>query len=157
MGVFSLLERVLMLPFEKLFVPPVLKTNLSTFPWPNIYFSMFVVFISFIVISSGTIFCFVHGIPLFGYQMTPYGIVTPWISDQGLSSQYLAEGLIAAIIYALGALSLLSGFYLMNHNKTGEFQNILQVFSYTAPLWVMMSLWIFRMKIPSYFPTFGIA
>lgn len=149
---------LLMRPFEKYFNPPALNTPVSTIKWPNIYYSTIVLFASFLIITSGTIFCFVNGMPMIGYRRNEQGqIIASWIDPNGLSSQYLAEGMIASMIFSLGAGSFITAFYLLRKKgkRTGV-DDALALYAYSCPFWPILSFFVFQQKIPSYFPRYSV-
>ena len=96
--------------------------------------------------------------PMIGYRRNENGqIVSSWIDPNGLSSQYLAEGMIASMMYSLGAGAFIAAFYLMT--KRGNFTGVddaLCVYAYSCPVWPILSFLVFHQKIPSYFPRFSI-
>ncbi|OHS94070.1 hypothetical protein TRFO_39737 [Tritrichomonas foetus] len=149
---------LLLLPFQRFFKPPVLHTPLSTIQWPNIIFSTCLLFVSFLVISGGVVFCYVNGMPMIGYHRDQSGqIVSSWIDPNGLSSQYLAEGIIASLMFSLGAASFMAAFFVMTKKgKPTEIDRLLNIFACSAPVWPIMSLFVFKQKIPSYFPAFSL-
>jgi hypothetical protein len=66
------------------------------------------------------------------------------------------EGIVAALAFTLGAASLIAVFYEITKpekDKT-DIDSFLTSFGFTPPLWLICAMQIFRMKIPSYFPTF---
>ena len=145
----------LLYPYKKWFNPPKLDTPFSTIELPSIKVSMIIVFFSFIVISGGLVFCWVQGIPLIGYIRGQDGQpVFSWVDNSGLSSQFLAEGILASLVYSLGSLSLMAAYYVFtNPNKNDIFFNLVNAFAHTAPIWGLFSLMLFRTKIGSYFPS----
>jgi hypothetical protein len=154
MGLANLFIR----PFEKYFRPPILDTPISTIRLPAPGLTVTVCVVSFFIITSGFVFCFVNGMPMTGYYRDENGHPTmTWIAKNGLSSQYLAEGLIASGTYSLGALSLIAAFYEMNKNaaEMTEIDRFFVGFAYTAPIWAYAGFNVFHMKIPSYFPKFS--
>lgn len=149
---------ILMYPFQKFFNPPLINTPMSTIKWPNIYLSTSLLFASFFVITGGFIYCFVNQMPMIGYRRNENGqIVSSWIDPNGLSSQYLAEGMIASMMYSLGAGSFIAAFYLMiKRSPFTGFDEFLCIFAYSCPFWPILSFFVFHQKIPSYFPRYTI-
>jgi hypothetical protein len=151
------LSEFLLIPFRRAFRPPVLNTPFSTIKMPSVVLTLPICGISFFIITSGFVYCFVTGMPMVGYSRDEsQRIVASWISPNGLSSQFLAEGIIAAMTFTLGAASLIVAFYeVMKPEKDkSEFDRFLTYFAYSAPFWQFAALQVFRMKIPAYFPTF---
>lgn len=153
-------SELLLYPFKKHFKAPILVTPVSTIKLPPTGVTVTLVFLSFFVIVGGFIYCFVNGIPMVGYRRDQHGNPVPsWIDPNGLSSQFLAEGMVASMIFSLGALSIMCAFYVMNKSKKekeGEFDKYLRGFGYTAPLWTFLAFQLFHIKIPNYFPYFSI-
>jgi hypothetical protein len=151
------LSEFLLIPFRRRFRPPVLETPFSTIKMPSVALTVPLCGLSFFIITSGFIYCFVTGMPMVGYTRDEQQrIVAAWISPNGLSHQYLAEGIVVAFTFTLGAAALIVSFYELTKpekDKT-ELDHFLTMFGYTAPLWEFFALHIFRMKIPSYFPSF---
>ena len=149
------ISETLLKPYKRWFHPPKLDTPFSTIQMPSIKFCMVIIFISFIVISGGLVFCWVQGIPLVGYVRGNDGQpVFSWVDNSGLSSQFLAEGFLASLVYSLGSLSLMAAYYVFtNKDKDDVFIKALTAFSYTSPFWGIFSLMLFRTKISSYLPT----
>jgi hypothetical protein len=148
-------QDLLLSPFRKYFRAPVLEIPFSTIKMPQVWLTVTLCLASFFVISSGYIYCFVTGMPMVGYSRDQYGtIVQSWISP-GVSSQYLAEGIIAAIIFTMGAGSLIAAFYIIHipEKQRSDLDGWIASFGYTCPIWQILALVLFRVKIPSYFPS----
>jgi hypothetical protein len=124
---------------------------------PNISLTLGLCIASFFAITSGAVHCFVTESPMMGYSRNEQGkIVASWMMG-GVSQQLLAEGIIASLTYSLGACSLIVAFYEITKpekSKT-EIDRYLAAFAYSAPFWAFCSFQVFKMKIPSYFPSFG--
>lgn len=148
----------LLLPFKRWFRPPILETPLSTIEIPKTYITVPLCLFSFFVIASGTVYCFVNKMPMTGYIRDDRGRIIPtWIDRHGISNQYLAEGLIAALAYSIGACSLIAAYQVLgksDEEMTGV-EVALKMFGMSAPVWAMCAFWIFHEKIPSYFPMFS--
>jgi small-conductance mechanosensitive channel len=112
--------------------------------------------ISFFTITSGSVYCIVTGISMVGYSQNDDGeMVLSWISTD-MSEQFIAEGIIAALCFTLCAAALIVSFYEIvkpNQDKA-EIDDYLRQFAFTAPLWLICIILVFRMKIPAYFPSF---
>jgi hypothetical protein len=150
------LSRLLLAPY-RFFRPPTLRTPFSTLKMPPLFLTALLCAASFVVVASGFVFCFVSGIPLVWYSRDARGaVVAEWISPNGLAHQYLAEGIVAALTFALGAGALLSAFYeaTKREREKGGADRWLAAFAYTAPAWPLIALLVYRLKIPSYLPRF---
>jgi hypothetical protein len=151
------LSEFLLIPFRRGFRPPALDTPFSTIKMPSVILTLPICVISFFIITSGFVFCFVTGMPMVSYTRDEHqNVVSSWISPHGLSHQFLAEGIVAALTFTLGAASLIAAFYELTKpekDKT-DFDDFLKMFGFTAPFWQICALQVFRMKLPSYFPTF---
>jgi hypothetical protein len=151
------LSDFLLAPFRRFFCPPLLNTPFSTIKMPPLFLTTLLCVGSFFIIASGFVFCFVTKMPMVGYARDEQGnIVASWISPNGLSHQYLAEGIIASMTFTLGAGALLASFYEMtkDESKKDDWDNLLTYYAYSAPFWPLLAMAVFRMKIPSYIPTF---
>ena len=148
---------LLLLPFTRWVRAPVIETPISTIQMPSTYISVPICVLSFFVITSGTIYCFVNNMPMSGYYRDDRGrIRSTWMSE-GLSNQYLAEGLVAALTLSAGACALIAAYQVMgkeDEELTGVEMSI-KWFGVSAPLWAFFTFHVFRMKIPSYFPMFA--
>ena len=141
-------------PFRKYFHPPAINTPISTMEIPPIPLCMTIIAFSFIIITGGFIYCWVHGVPMFGGRRTYDGrIVASWYDASGLGSQFLAEGVISSCVYTIGALSIFCAVFELGGGVKNPFLNLLlRVFSFSAPVWVLLAFLLFRVKIPSYSP-----
>ena len=149
------MKALLRKPFENFFQAPELETPLSTIKMPSTWVSMPLMLLSFFVISSGIVFCYVNGMPLTGYYRGPDGNpVWTWIDENGLSSQYIGEGLLASMIYTGGACAFIAAFKVLEKRKSGGAAWVWKVLAYSIPVWILASFQMFHRKIPSYFPTF---
>lgn len=146
----------LLRPYQKWFNAPEIEIPFSTIPMPDIKITTVLVFASFFIIVGGNIFCFVNGIPTYGYERGQDGKpVLVWISSNNLSYQFVAEGVIASMVFSVGAGAMIAMFYVLNKKgELSEIENVLKYYAATAPLWILVSLILFRVKIPSYAPSF---
>lgn len=151
-------KKFILSPFENTnLVAPELEIPMSTISIPSLFYCMILVSISFVIISAGTIFCWVQGIDFMPLVRGQNGKPTYLVFAQGLSYQTGAEGFIASVVYILTALSLLSACYALkssqaNENEYDFFTQCLSLFGYSTPIWIICSILTFRSKIGSYFP-----
>jgi hypothetical protein len=135
----------------------MLDTTVSTIELPRLSFTLLITLLSFLVITSGFVFCYVNGMPMVGMTRDQHGnYKSMWISNQGMSSQFLAEGLVAAMAYTCGACSLIAAVYELEKDEADktEVDNFLEMFAYTSPIWGILAFFVFNMKIPQYVPVF---
>lgn len=144
----------LLTPFKKWFKAPTIETPFSTIKLPPLGVIITIIFASFAVITSGFVFCVVRGMPMMGYTRGRDGKPkASWIDLHGLSNQFLAEGIVAAMMFSLAAASLISAVYILSKPESEELSDIqeaLKKFAYTSPLWCMLSYQIFSMKFGSF-------
>jgi hypothetical protein len=148
---------ILLAPFRRLFCPPLLSTPFSTIKMPPLFVTTLLCGGSFAIIASGVVFCFVTNMPMVGFLSDGQGKVVPhWISPNGISHQFLAEGIIASMTFTLGAGALLAAFYeiMKEDDKKSDIDRILTFYGYSGPLWPTLAMAVFRVKLPQYFPTF---
>lgn len=144
---------LLLFPFRYL-KPVPLNVPLRTIKVPPPSFCLFLILVSYFFITAGTVYCYVHGHGLLGMVRGPNGRIVPsWFDNQGLGSQFLAEGFMASTIYLLGALSFLAAIYSFTaENKRSNMCVLCSAFSLTCPIWGILSIMLFRVKVPSFFP-----
>lgn len=147
---------LLLKPFNKWFLPPVVNTPFSTIKLPPAFVTILLFFVSFFVICSGTIFCYVRGMPMVGGVRTNDGRVVPsWIDVGNISNQFLAEGMVASFMFTVAALSIITGIIVIQiKGELSDFQYFLKLFAYSAPFWCFCSFSIFNAKFQSFFPSF---
>ena len=149
---------ILLTPFKRWFRAPVIETPFSTVPVPSTPILMSVIFFSFGVITSGFVFCVVRQMSMTGYIRGANGRpVVSWIDLTSLSNQFMAEGMVAAIMFSLAAASLIGAFYILSkdeNEKLTDVESFIKNFSYTAPLWCLLSYEIFHMKFRAFTPSF---
>jgi hypothetical protein len=154
------LQNLLLTPFRLFFRAPVLQTPFSTLKIPPISFLMSITFISFCVITSGTIFCFVRGIGMIGYTRNRENqVVTTWIDSQGVSSQFGIEGWVAALMFSLSAVSFIAAIVVLRKPKDEELTDLeesMRRFAFSCPFWCVMSYLIFSAKVGSFRPKFHV-
>jgi hypothetical protein len=143
------LSDALLFPFRRFFCPPLLTTSFSTIKVPGVTVLMFLTILSFSVITSGTVFCFVRDIPMIGAIHTNNGIRPSWIDNQGIHSQFGTEGWVAAALLSFSALAFIAAAAAARKpdgEPPAEFDAALRIFGFTAPGWCFLSYVIFRTK-----------
>ncbi|KAK8895094.1 hypothetical protein M9Y10_023536 [Tritrichomonas musculus] len=150
------LSEILMKPFQKWFNPPIINTPFSTITLPPSFITISLLITSFFIICSGIIFCYVRNMPMVGAIRRHDGSVSvSWIDLGSLSNQFLAEGMIASLLFTISACSIIASLYIIQCKEPlSEIQKILKVYGYSSPFWCFCSFLIFRAKIPSFFPMF---
>ena len=144
----------LLVPFRRWFRAPVIETPFSTIRVPPVPVMMAIIFVSFGVITSGFVFCLVRHSSMTGYVRGRDGKpFISWIDVGSISNQFLAEGMVAAMIFSLAAASLIGAFYILdkpNGEELSDLEKFIKKFSYTAPLWCFFSYEIFRVKFRAF-------
>ncbi|EAX97388.1 hypothetical protein TVAG_374690 [Trichomonas vaginalis G3] len=148
---------IILAPFaEDRFFVPELEIPISTIKIPSMTICMLIVFSSFMVISAGTIFCWVHNSPFIGGQYDQNGKIRTLVFSEGMSWQFGAEGFLASMVYVMTAFSFLASYYVFKHqNDNPNDPTIIaaKVFGYTSPVWIILMIMTFRSKLRQYFPT----
>jgi hypothetical protein len=146
-----MLGETLLVPFRKWFrAPQQVDTPFSTIKVPPIQLLVVLIFASFCVITSGFVFCVVRGMPMMGYTRNREGKpVASWMSSDGISSQFLAEGIIAAMMFACAAAAFIAGYVVLRkpQKEWTEADQYLRYFSFSAPFWCLLSYRIFSEKV----------
>jgi hypothetical protein len=147
----------LLAPFRRWLKPPVLDTPISTIAVPRPLLLMVIIFISFFVITGGFVFCWVRGVPFSGYVRTRDGrSALSWMEGSG-SSQFLAEGVVAGLFFSASAASFICAFYVLGKppgEPLTDLEATLRKFAFTAPLWCIVSCYLFKIKFGGFSPTF---
>lgn len=152
-------KQLILSPFtETQLAPPELYTPFSTIKIPSLFICMLIVSISFLFIAGGQIYCWVQNMPFMPTIMGENGQPKVIIFHPEVSGQVGAEGFVASGVYLLTSLSLIAGVYSLkfgtkkNTQEDEILETLITIFAYTSPLWVFMSVLVFRGKVPSYLP-----
>jgi hypothetical protein len=141
----------LLVPFRTWFrAPRQVDTPFSTIKVPPTQILVTLVFGSFCIITSGFVFCLVRGMPMMGAALDRDGRpFMTWMSGDGVSGQFLAEGIIAAMMFACAAAAFIAAYVILRKpdNELTEFDQYLRYFSFSAPFWCLLSYRIFQAKI----------
>jgi membrane-associated protease RseP (regulator of RpoE activity) len=152
------LTTALLSPFRRFFRAPVLETPFSTIKIPPVQFLMFATFLSFVVITSGTVFCLVRGIGMTGYARGSDGkVFMSWIDMSGVTSQFGTEGLVAAMLFSASAASFISAIKVLRKPEREEltdWDGIQRKFAFSCPVWCYLSYLVFTAKVGSFRPKF---
>jgi hypothetical protein len=150
---------IFMAPFRKWLKPPALETPFSTIALPRPSILIISVFCSIFVITSGFVYCVVRNIPLTGYVRGRDGkAIVSWM-EPGLSGQFLAEGIVAALSFSCSAASFICAFYILRKDPSEPLtalEETMRKFAFSAPIWCFLSYHIFSTKLGSFSVKFRI-
>jgi hypothetical protein len=141
------LSGVLMLPF-RLLLPPILETPFSALQFPSTKLTVPLVILSFGAISGGSVFCFVMDPSWMQGRVGRGGkLIVFWLARR-LDHQLGFETLLIGWVFALGGLSMIAAFWtLATGERPGLCHAYVYRFAFTFPVWVVLSLMAFKMKM----------
>lgn len=147
------IKDVLLKPFKTTFAPPKFNAPISTIAMPSLLTCMILVCTSFFLILAGSVYCYVNKMPIFHYNS---GKLFWYLPD--LQGQLFSEGLISSLVCTTGALALLSAFFVLGASEDYKKKNkiifiYIQLFACSAPVWGIMYIMLYRVKMPQFFPT----
>ena len=152
---------LLLSPFE-FFVPPQISTPFSTIKLPPFYVTMFLVFVSFFVISGGAIFSHVKKVPFIGVTQTQDGRPVTQIIASARSQTWM-ESIIVGAVFTLASGSLITAYSIISGSgqdeeaetktkkkntkkKEEDVSSFKELFAVSFPLWILIIYFLFRAK-----------
>ena len=150
------MKNILLYPFKKYFYLPNLNIQIKFISWPNNNFIQILFFLTFLICSSGFIYCFVNGSNFYGYSLSETrDIVVSLIELNSFDSQFLLESYIILIFSTFFSLSFFCFYFLFKNNNLTLFKKILfRIGIYLSPLWLFILMTILAEKCTDYWPGF---
>lgn len=148
-------SQIMMLPF-RILRPPLLDTPFATSKLASPILTVPIAFLSFGVIVGGAVACYVGHSPFYSRRWDRQNHeIQRWIYEDSLSSQCIAEGIVVSTIFVLGGLSGIAAFSSMTNDREGIIPAYIERFACTLPVWVILALEVFTVKVGGYSLAFG--